>query len=82
MATIIAKNISMDIKDFDRYNPDFDNTLATGAVYNLQLPRDKMKKFIDKKYEIINESVNQLLGSVKMNSKNEQESISNKNLKK
>ena len=82
MATIIAKNISMDIKDFDRYNPDFDNTLATGAIYNLQLPRDKMKKFIDKKYEIINESVNQLLGSVKMNSKNEQESISNKNLKK
>jgi len=69
IASIIAENVSMDIKDFDRYNPGFDNTLATGATYNLQLPADKMKQFFDKKYEILNESVDQLLESVNMNSK-------------
>lgn len=70
-AAIIAKNVSMDIKDFDRYNPGFDNTLATGANYNLQLPEDKMKQFFDKKFVILNESVNQLLESVNMNSQKE-----------
>ncbi|MEO6837749.1 MAG: transglycosylase SLT domain-containing protein, partial [Ginsengibacter sp.] len=82
IAGIVAKNITMDMKDFERYNPDFDNTLATGATYILQLPKDKMKIFFNKKYEILNESVDQLLGSVKMNSKNEQEFNSEKTLKK
>lgn len=69
-AEVIAKNISMDIRDFNRYNPGFDNTLATGSTYNLQLPDDKMKEFYNKKYEILNESVDQLLKSAKINSKN------------
>ncbi len=67
IAAIIAKNVSMDKRDFDRYNPGFDNRLATGATYNLQLPKDKMKDFFDKRYLILNESVNQLLRSVKGN---------------
>jgi membrane-bound lytic murein transglycosylase D len=69
IASIIAKNVSMDKNDFDRYNPGFDNVLATGATYNLQLPGDKMKLFFNKKYEILNESVDQLLEGVNMNSK-------------
>ena len=69
IAEIIAKNVSMDMKDFNRYNPGFDDALATGATYNLQLPRDKMKQFFDKKYQILNESVSQLLGNVNMNTK-------------
>jgi len=69
-AEVIAKNISMDIGDFNRYNPGFDNTLATGSTYNLQLPDDKMKEFYNKKYEILNESVDQLLKSVNINFKN------------
>jgi membrane-bound lytic murein transglycosylase D len=69
IAAIIARNVSMDMQNFDRYNPGFDNTLATGATYNLQLPKDKMKDFFDKRFEILNESVNQLLKSVNMNSK-------------
>ena len=69
-AEVIAQNISMDISDFNRYNPGFDNTLATGSTYNLQLPDDKMKEFYNKKYEILNQSVDQLLKSVNINFKN------------
>ncbi len=68
-AAIIAKNIDMDSKDFDRYNPGFDNILATGATYNLQLPNDKMTRFVANKYPILNECVQQLLGSADMNTK-------------
>ncbi|HUZ59959.1 MAG TPA: lytic transglycosylase domain-containing protein [Hanamia sp.] len=81
IAEVIAKNISMDIKDFDRYNPGFNNTLATGASYNLQLPKEKMKDFFDKRDDILNESVNQLLESVKMNSSSMNEKKSNQNRK-
>lgn len=69
-AEVIAKNISMDLNDFNRYNPGFDNTLATGSSYNLQLPDDKMKEFHNKKYEILNESVEKLLKSASINFKN------------
>jgi membrane-bound lytic murein transglycosylase D len=68
-AAIIAKNIEMDIKDFDHYNPGFDNMLASGADYKLQLPNDKMTLFIANKYSILNECVQQLLGNVQMTSK-------------
>lgn len=69
MGAIIAKNISMEMSDFNRYNPGFENTLATGETYKLRLPADKMKLFFDKKYEILNESVQQLLQNVTTNSK-------------
>lgn len=69
-AEVISKNISMDISDFNRYNPGFDNTLATGSSYNLQLPDEKMKEFYNKKYEILNESVDKLLKSATNNFKN------------
>ena len=69
IAEIIAKNVDMNMADFNRYNPDFNNTLSTGATYNLQLPANKMKEFFDKKYDILNQSVMQLLDSVNMNSK-------------
>ncbi len=38
IASIIAKNINMDITEFNRYNPGFDDMLATGSSYNLRLP--------------------------------------------
>ena len=68
-AAIIAKNIDMSIKDFDRFNPGFDNMLASGADYNLQLPGDKMTLFVANKYPILNECVQQLLGNTNMDSK-------------
>jgi membrane-bound lytic murein transglycosylase D len=69
MAEVIAKNVSMEMSDFNRYNPGFDNALSTGATYKLQLPSDKMKQFFDKKYTILDESVHQLLQSINANSK-------------
>jgi membrane-bound lytic murein transglycosylase D len=69
IAEIIARNVDMDLADFNRYNPDFNNMLSTGATYNLQLPADKMKEFFQKKYDILNQSVTQLLDNVNMKSK-------------
>jgi membrane-bound lytic murein transglycosylase D len=68
-AQIIAKNIDMELKDFEHYNPGFDNLLATGATYNLRLPDDKMTLFTANKYPILNECVQQLLGNVDMDTK-------------
>lgn len=69
MATIIAKNLDMDMKDFNRYNPGFDNMLASGGTYNLRLPNDKMTLFIANKYPILNECVQQLLSDVNVDTK-------------
>jgi membrane-bound lytic murein transglycosylase D len=66
-AEVIAKNLSMDQSDFDHYNPGFNNVLATGSTYKLQLPSEKMEQFKAKKFEILNESVTQLLQNVKSN---------------
>lgn len=69
IAEIIARNVHMDMADFNRYNPDFNNMLSSGATYNLQLPADKMKEFFDRKFDILNQSVTQLLDNVNMKSK-------------
>ena len=70
-AEVVAKNISMDQADFDHYNPGFNNVLSTGASYKLQLPSEKMEQFKAKKFEILNESVTQLLQNVKSDFKEE-----------
>jgi len=66
---IIAKNIGMEVKDFNRYNPEFDNMMSMGASYTLRLPEDKMTLFVANKYPILNECVELLLGNVNMDSK-------------
>ncbi len=65
IAEVIAKNISMSIADFNHYNPGFNNVLSTGNEYKLQLPSEKMEEFKDKKFQILNESVDRLLQNVK-----------------
>jgi membrane-bound lytic murein transglycosylase D len=57
----IAKNIMMDVSEFNRYNPDFDAIMATDNAYELKLPADKMDLFVANKYIILNESVQMLL---------------------
>ena len=69
ISSVIAKNLEMDFKDFNRYNPGFDNTMASGSSYELRLPNDKMDLFVANKYPILNECVQQLLGDVNMNTK-------------
>jgi len=59
---VITKNLSMDIVMFNRYNPDFDNTMSVNGNYDLRLPADKMQLFLANKYVILNECVQLLLG--------------------
>ena len=59
---IIAKNISMDIAAFNRYNPGFDQSLGANGQYELILPADKMQLFLANKYQILNECVQYMLG--------------------
>lgn len=59
---VITKNLSMDIVQFNRYNPDFDNMMSINGNYDLRLPADKMQLFLANKYIILNECVQLLLG--------------------
>jgi membrane-bound lytic murein transglycosylase D len=58
---IISKYIIMDVITFNRYNPGFDNQVATNSNYDLRLPNDKMDIFLEKKFDILNESLQLLL---------------------
>ena len=69
IGAVIAKNIGMELKDFNRYNPGFDDMLASSGTYDLRLPNDKMDLFVANKYPILNECVQQLLGDVNIDSK-------------
>ena len=69
IASIIAKDIDIDINDFNRYNPGFDNTMASGDTFNMRLPNAKMALFITNKYPILNECVQHLLGEANVDTK-------------
>ena len=59
---VIAKNLAMNIVQFNRYNPEFDYMMANNGNYDLRLPQDKMPIFMANKYIILNECVQLLLG--------------------
>lgn len=59
---IIAKNLAIDILQFNHFNPEFDNMIASNGNYDLRLPADKMQLFLVNKYAILNECVQVLLG--------------------
>lgn len=62
VSDIIAKYVMMDIEEFHRYNPHFDEILnGEENNYVLKLPAKKMEMFVEKRYNILNESVNILL---------------------
>jgi membrane-bound lytic murein transglycosylase D len=59
---IIARNITMDIAEFNRYNPEFDRVMASPQNnYDLKLPAHKMELFNANKYKILSESIQLLL---------------------
>jgi membrane-bound lytic murein transglycosylase D len=61
-STVIARYVVMDVAEFSRYNPNFDKVMASSNnTYELKLPSDKMDLFTANKYQILNESVQQLL---------------------
>lgn len=59
---VITKNLSMEITQFNRYNPSFDNMISSNGNYDLRLPADKMQLFLNNKYIILNECIQLLLG--------------------
>ena len=60
-AIVISKNLALDISQFNKYNPDFDNKLGINGQYDLMLPTEKMQMFLANKYQILNECVQLLL---------------------
>ncbi len=58
---VIAKNLSMDIQEFNRLNPSFDNIISSNGNFDLRLPDDKMQLFLSARYQILNECVQILL---------------------
>lgn len=61
-SVVIAKNLLMDMNEFNRLNPGFDAAIASSSNnYDLRLPKDKMRLFIANKNAILNESVQLLL---------------------
>lgn len=61
---VIAKHLTMDINEFNRYNPGFDKLLAANGSYDMRLPAAKMDLFRAKKVPILNESIQLLLNSL------------------
>ncbi len=60
-SAVIAQFTAMDINDFNRLNPDFDNQIIDGGSYNLHLPADKMPLFETNRVKILYESMQQML---------------------
>jgi membrane-bound lytic murein transglycosylase D len=60
-AGVIMKYIEMDMATFNRYNPGFDNKIAVDGKYELRLPTPKMNIFVEKRYQILEESMKILL---------------------
>lgn len=65
-SAIVSKYLSIESSLFERLNPDFDTQIAESGVYELRLPADKMEVFLDKKAEIMKESVQLLLQSARL----------------
>lgn len=62
LGSVIAAQLDMDPVLFAQLNPGFDQKVATDG-YGMRLPQEKMTLFNEKKMQILEASVNQLLGS-------------------
>jgi len=60
-SSVITRYIDMDAELFNKYNPGFDKEIAINGTYELRLPAQQMNSFINKRYQILEESVNSLL---------------------
>lgn len=61
IASILSQRLVMDVKIFERYNPNFDQTLSNAGQYALRLPVTKMELFKSSKYEILNACIQFLM---------------------
>jgi len=65
---VIAKNLAMDIIQFNHFNPEFDFMMTNNGNYDLRLPQDKMQLFQANRYIILNECVQLLLADSNISS--------------
>ncbi len=68
-SAIITRYLDMDMATFLKYNPGFDSEIAVNGKYELRLPTQKMNIFVAKRYEILEESVQNLLKTTSAGSK-------------
>lgn len=61
ISRVIAKNLNMEMSEFNNFNPEFDNIITASGSYELKLPDEKMNLFKTNKYIILNECVTVLL---------------------
>ena len=54
---VIIKNLGIENTLFQKYNPDFDQIMIKKGQYEMILPAEKMKLFIQNRYVILNECV-------------------------
>ena len=57
---VITQALEMEVAAFNLYNPNFENEVASQG-YSMRLPQDKMKKFKEKRQDILNDSIEMLL---------------------
>lgn len=62
-AVVIAKNLAIDLTEFNRLNPGFDKAMSSGKPYDLTLPEEKMNRFLAQKNAILFESVQAMLNN-------------------
>lgn len=60
-AGVIARHVEMTVAEFNRYNPGFQTLSSQNGSFELRLPADKMKIFLSKRNQILEESINALL---------------------
>jgi membrane-bound lytic murein transglycosylase D len=62
-AEVIMKYTGVSKKVFEKFNPNFDKTIGLDGKYFLRLPVQQMNTFIEKRYEILDESMKLLLNN-------------------
>jgi membrane-bound lytic murein transglycosylase D len=62
-SSVIIKHVEIDQETFNRYNPGFENKIAVDGNYELRLPTQKMNIFVAKRYQILDESIQEILKS-------------------
>jgi membrane-bound lytic murein transglycosylase D len=53
---VLSNSLTMEISQFNKWNPGFDKTLAEGKSYSMRIPKDKLAIFESKKGQILMES--------------------------
>lgn len=63
-SVLVANALTMDLAQFNRWNPGFDKALAAGKKYSMRISKDKEMIFQAKKQQLLMESLRMLLDGV------------------